>query len=386
MFSAWALVESGKARHMVRRRALSACRPRLRQLIAAGLVILGVNGLPRADAVVMTDNFSDGNDTANPVWHHLDGAVGSTGQSWTVTNGQYHLVDPTTMTVGSTFPGLETVGFVGSYVDPQFTDARVTADIVDFVPPSPTSSYVGVALRLNGNNGLPSNESGIQLHGYTYHYEGPAADGAGEMVLAILHSNGLKDISLGGSQQVTLDSSKDYRFMLEAVGNVLHGKVLELNGAGQVVATVAETLRDLDTDPPNPDNYDYDPNTPDAPFVPYTSGYSGVFGVGFFIGSDADFTIDNFRTESLAGDFDKNFTVNGADLTKWKGDFGLNAGSNADGDSDSDGADFLLWQQNLGAPAAAVSASAAVPEPGTLGLGFAAVMTLLATRRVRTAT
>ena len=41
--------------------------------------------------------------------------------------------------------------------------------------------------------------------------------------------DGLKDI---GSQQVSLDPAKDYRFTLEAVGNVLHGQVYELDGAG----------------------------------------------------------------------------------------------------------------------------------------------------------
>jgi hypothetical protein len=340
-----------------------------------------VSILPQAGAVVVTDDFSDGNDTANPTWHHLDGAVGSPGQTWTVSNGQYRLLDPTTTTVGSQFPGLETVGFVGSYVDPSFTDVRVTTDFVDFVPPSETSSFFGVAARLNGNNAQPNLQSGIQLHGYTYHYEGTAAGGFGEMVLSILHADGLKDI---GSQQVTLDASKDYRFSLEAVGNILHGQVIELDGAGQEVGIVAEKMRDLDADPPNPDNYDYDPNTPDAPFVPYTSGYSGVFGVGFFLGSDADFTIDNFRTETVApllGDFDNNSVVDGADLMKWKSDFGPGAGSDADGDGDSDGADFLIWQQNLSA-----GAVAAVPEPGTLGISAAALMLLLGRRRVLRAT
>jgi hypothetical protein len=160
----------------------------------------------------------------------------------------------------------------------------------------------------------------------------------------------------------------------------LHGQVFELDGAGQVVGLVTETMRDLDANPPDPDNYDYDPNTPEAPFVPYTSGFSGVFGVGSFLGSNADFTIDNFRTETvvgaLTGDFDHNGVVNGDDLAKWRGDFGHNAGSDADNDGDSDGADFLAWQQNLGAGPAAAS----VPEPGTIGLSVAVVVLFLGRR------
>ena len=58
--------------------------------------------------------------------------------------------------------------------------------------------------------------------------------------------------------------------------------------------------------------------------------------------------------------------MTGADLQKWKLDFGMSAGSDADGDGDSDGADYLVWQRNLGQSAAAVVAAApfvAVPEP-----------------------
>jgi hypothetical protein len=385
MFSASASRVSSNLHARLRGQFLSPPCARRRQIIAGGLaVLLIVGGSPRVGAVVVTDDFSDGNDTANPAWHHLDGAVGSPGQSWTVSNGQYRLLDPTTSTVGSQFPGLETVGFVGSYVDPSFTDVRATTDFVDFVPPGPESSYFGIAVRLNGNNAQPNLQTGIQLHGYTYHYEGPSAQGAGEMVLGILHGDGIKDISPGGSPQVTLDPSKDYRFSLEAVGNVLHGQVFELNASGQVVGLVTEALRDLDASPPSNDNYDYDPNTPEGPFVPYASGYSGVFGVGFFLGADADFTIDNFRTEtvaSLPGDFDNNSVVNGADLMQWRGDFGVDADSDADDDGDSDGSDLLIWQQNVGAG----GALAAVPEPGTMLLSGAAIVLLVARRRGRMA-
>jgi hypothetical protein len=69
----------------------------------------------------------------------------------------------------------------------------------------------------------------------------------------------------------------------------------------------------------------------------------------------------------IPGDFNKDGSVNGADLTKWKGDFGANANSDADNDGDSDGNDFLTWQRNFGQTSAAPTA-AAVPEPSSLAL------------------
>ena len=86
--------------------------------------------MPHAGAVVVTDDFSDNNDTVNPTWIHLNNAAGSTNQTWDASGGKYRLHDPTTSTFGSTLPGLEGYGFVGSYVEPTFTDVRVTVDIV----------------------------------------------------------------------------------------------------------------------------------------------------------------------------------------------------------------------------------------------------------------
>jgi hypothetical protein len=77
-------------------------------------------------------------------------------------------------------------------------------------------------------------------------------------------------------------------------------------------------------------------------------------------------------TTTIPGDFDGNGTVNGADLTQWRGDFGVNDDSNADGDNDSDGNDFLIWQRNLGQTGATPTA-ASVPEPTSLALAALAL-------------
>jgi hypothetical protein len=45
---------------------------------------------------------------------------------------------------------------------------------------------------------------------------------------------------------------------------------------------------------------------------------------------------------AVSGDLIADFDKDGADLTQWQGDFGVNGLSDADNDGDSDGADFLL--------------------------------------------
>jgi pectate lyase len=70
----------------------------------------------------------------------------------------------------------------------------------------------------------------------------------------------------------------------------------------------------------------------------------------------------------LAGDFNHDNQVDGADLTAWAAGFGVEISAthvdgDADGDQDVDGADFLKWQQQLGTAAASSQAAAVVPEP-----------------------
>ena len=86
---------------------------------------------------------------------------------------------------------------------------------------------------------------------------------------------------------------------------------------------------------------------------------------------------------TLPGDFNGDLVVTGADLTKWRGDFGAaNGGSDADGDGDSDGSDFLVWQRNVGATPLAAAASA-VPEPSMAAMLLAGPLAWLATSRRR---
>jgi hypothetical protein len=72
--------------------------------------------------------------------------------------------------------------------------------------------------------------------------------------------------------------------------------------------------------------------------------------------------------------------VDSVDLAQWKGDYGANADSDTNGDGVTDGADFLIWQRNLGATSVS-AAAAGVPEPASLVVGCLAACGILSARR-----
>jgi hypothetical protein len=109
----------------------------------------------------------------------------------------------------------------------------------------------------------------------------------------------------------------------------------------------------------------YDPGTPDASGSPV-----GAPG--------GTLSLDNITLAAaptpLAGDFNADGAVNGADLTDnitgWKARFGV----------DLDGNDFLAWQRNLGATAATAVASS-VPEPAAWQLYAVSLSVMALTAR-----
>jgi hypothetical protein len=269
----------------------------------------------------------------------LSGLIGSTGQTWDASTGQYRLIAPNN---GLQINDLGQLGYVGSYVPTSFTDVKVTAD---FVQNSAGRAY-GITARTDGVDGINL------LKGYAYAYEPFAAGGLGEMVLYRITGADLHDI---GSQQVTLDvANKDYTFSLEIIGNELHGTVFEIGG--DMVAEKFAVEED-----------------------PYTSGFSGLFGFsGAATGLQTDFTVDNFSSSeagAIPGDFDDNGVVDGDDLNIWKNEFGqMTNGADANGDGTTDGADFLIWQtQFTGSLPASSPNVAAVPEPLALTMLLPAI-------------
>lgn len=66
------------------------------------------------------------------------------------------------------------------------------------------------------------------------------------------------------------------------------------------------------------------------------------------------------------GDFNGDGIVDGNDLARWEGDFGINGDSDADSDGDSDGTDFLIWQRNFDPTGSLAVAARSVPEPASV--------------------
>jgi hypothetical protein len=66
-------------------------------------------------------------------------------------------------------------------------------------------------------------------------------------------------------------------------------------------------------------------------------------------------------------DFNQDAFVDVLDLLAWKGAFGITDAADADGDNDTDGADFLTWQREWEPTSSGAFASASVPEPTPIG-------------------
>ena len=222
------------------------------------------------------DDFADLNDTANPAWTHLSGYVNSTGQTWDASTGLYRMT--------AVNNGVSGLGFVGSYAGPTFSNVNVSAEVVSFSG-SPSGAVFGAAVRLNGLNGIG------QLTGYAFAYEPFASGGTGEAVLYRFNP-GVTIVDLG-SQQVTLDPNKDYKFVLDIQGTQLHGQVFEIGGG-----MVAEKF---------------------ATDAAYASGFSGFIAYSQNPLPPVDVTWDNFRAQepelppAILGDFDGDFDIDVAD-------------------------------------------------------------------------
>jgi len=79
-------------------------------------------------------------------------------------------------------------------------------------------------------------------------------------------------------------------------------------------------------------------------------------------------------------DYNEDGYVDGTDFAIWENWLGVNGTGSADGDSDTDGLDFLLWQQGYTGPPASLSGLTTIPEPSSLVLGALGVLLYLRCR------
>jgi hypothetical protein len=350
--------------------------------VAAAVALVAT---PGARAQVIVDDFSDLNDTANPAWTHLDQLIGSTGQTWDASTGVYRMTAETN--------GFDNFGFVGSHVGPVYTDVRVSMDLVEFyttfAPPN-GPEFVNIMARSNADN------TPAALTAYAYGYDPLANANAGEMVLYRVDPNA--DVNDIGAQRVTLDESKDYRFILEVIGNSIHGQVIDLSNG----MMVAESFKNIANNPNDP---------------VYASGTSGVIGYTQSPFMPV-FSIDNFRVEeALAGDYNRDGSVDAADYVVWRKTVGQtspeldpntfqvislgnmsangavsgNCGHNTPNCEVIDEADYEVWRANFGRKVSTsgvgsgsgggVGSGAAAPEPTSAALGLLAVAAFACVRR-----
>ncbi|HMP07350.1 MAG TPA: hypothetical protein PJ982_13440, partial [Lacipirellulaceae bacterium] len=82
-----------------------------------------------------------------------------------------------------------------------------------------------------------------------------------------------------------------------------------------------------------------------------------------------------------AADFDGDGDVDADDLEQWRGDFGTSGGSDANSDGVTDGADFLIWQRQLGSGLAAAHLRAVPEVAGAALISQAAVLLIRRTGR-----
>jgi len=245
----------------------------MKSFLTMSLAILAVLAVGLANASAhINDDFSDGDDTANPTWTHLSRFANSTMQTWDASTGQYRLRAPNN---GVTVSGVQ-YGFVGSYTGPLHSDSEVKADFVQ----NETGLAYGIATRLNGSDGV-FNTAG-RTQGYVYAYEPLARGGLGEMVMYRFGFSPFDPFQDMGDppgvegvdwiRKVTLDfANKDYTFSLTAVGNTITGMVREIGGGIVAYQTHVDST--------------------------FSSGFAGVLSLGATQGPvvlESDITIDNF--------------------------------------------------------------------------------------------
>jgi hypothetical protein len=244
----------------------------LGKLLCTAITFLAITSSNLMAATI--DSCSDLNDTVNPTWTHLFSEIGSSGQTWDASTGEYRLKAPTN---GANVPPAGQLGFVASYTGPVSTDVLVSADIVEPTgsPAAAAQGYLfGVAAHLNGSNAFTG------LTGYLFAYNQSGLPGTPRIEITKLRLGA--GTSVVASAPIVLDLvNKNYTLSLSSSGDTWTGSVFEVGNSTPLATAVGTDVNS-------------------GGVGPFTSGFSGVFGLsGSVITGPIDVTFDNFSTADV---------------------------------------------------------------------------------------
>ncbi len=214
----------------------------------------------------------------------------------------------------------------------------------------------GVAIQADGK---------IVVAGYSYVYGG--SGGPGDFAMARYDADGSLDTSLDGDGKLTTDFGLSSDDGANGVAIQADGKIVVAGWSHNGSDYDFAVARYLGSDSLAGD-YSQDGTVDDADYGVWKSSYgqsvtpgTGADGNGDGFINAADYTVwrDNLGRVSgppqVAGDYDRSGTVDDADYALWKSLYGRTGnGWAADGNGDGavDAADYTIWRDNLGATAA----------------------------------
>jgi hypothetical protein len=172
----------------------------------------------------ITDDFNDGNDSANPTWTRYDplAAFGSPASFGFPNGNSYRIQTPGFPTSPAGAPR------AASYLNNQnYSTFSISVDVLDWN--NSINQAYGVLARLN-SVGLGATTGYALTYTPTQH------------TIDITRITGESQTGGGlGSATVTLDPAKDYRFVFTGVGSTLTGAVYDLTDLSTPVATATGT-------------------------------------------------------------------------------------------------------------------------------------------------
>ena len=171
---------------------------------------------------------------------------------------------------------------------------------------------------------------------------------------------------------------------LTTVGGALASSSLDITVYPMLDAMTGEPVLDATLLRPANINSDLNVDGDDLDILAASFGVDDmgdVSGDGDTDGADFLLWQQQFYVYSLNADFDINGEVQKDDLEIWEYSFGKNRGGDSDSDDDTDGGDFLSWQREFSPPVSTSGSVIAVPEPATSIIVAAVSLLLMGSRQ-----